>query len=326
MNQTNFCHIFKVMVTITFLCLTMSSSAQTYPNKPIKFYLPNGPGGIGDLITRVVTQKVSEKIGQQILVENRPSAAGVQAFTSVQQAPADGYALALIGNGSAISYNLVKNLPFNVKTDFEAVTTMARFSIVLLVNQNSKFSSVKDVIEFSKKNPGQMNFGAINVGSTQYLGAELFKQLAGIHEQTIPFNSTASVMTALKSGDIDVAFEFVGPVFTSITSGSIRCLGVGANQRLFNLPNVPTVSEAGLPGYEVSSWNGVFVKAGTPKPIIAKLYKEFNEAMASPQVIQSIKNMNADPFSLTTEETQALLFSDIKKWQTVIQNAHIALN
>ena len=326
MRLSIFSHSLRVIPAITFWLLSTALCAQTYPSKPIKFYLPNGPGGIGDLITRVVTQKVSEKIGQQIVVENRPSAAGVQAFSTVQQAPADGYALALIGNGSAISYTLVKNLPFNVKTDFEAVTTMARFSIVLLVNQNSKFNSVKDVIDFSKKNPGQMNFGAINVGSTQYLGVELFKQLAGIQEQTIPFNSTASVLTALKSGDIDVAFEFVGPVYTSIASGNIKCLGVGANQRLFNLPNVPTVSESGLPGYEVSSWNGVFVKAGTPKSIIAKLSKEFTDAMTSPQVIQSIKNMNADPLSLSTEDTQALLLSDIKKWQAVIQNAHIPLN
>jgi len=315
-----------VMVAITFFLKSATCFGQSYPSKPIKFYLPNGAGGIGDLIVRVVTQKVSTILGQQIIVENRPSAGGVQALSSVLQSPADGYALALIGNGSAISYSLVKNLPFNVKTDFEAVTTMARFSIVMFANQNSKFNSIKDIVDYSKKNPGLLNFGTINIGSTQYLGAELFKQLANIQEQTIPYNSTASVLSALKSGDIDVAFDFLGPVYTSIQSNNIKALAVASNQRLNNLPNVPTAIENGLSGFEVTSWNAVFVKAGTPKSTIFKLNKAFTEAMNSPEVVQSIKNMNAEPFSLTTAETQELLFADIKKWQLVIQNSKIPLN
>jgi tripartite-type tricarboxylate transporter receptor subunit TctC len=315
----------KLLICMS-LSLLSSVHAQNYPSKPIKFYLPNAAGGVGDLIVRLVSQKVSERLGQQIVVENRPSAAGIQAFSTVLKSPADGYSLALIGNGASISHTLVKNLPFDVKTDFEPVAAMAKFAVVVLVKQGSRFHSIQEVIEHGRKFPGQLNLGTINVGSTQYLGAEMFKQQAQIKAQIIPFNSSAAVLTALRSGDIDLAFEFIGPVYSFIESGNIKALGVAAKDRLVKLPKVPTVSESGLPGFEVSSWNGVFVRSGTPKAIIAKLEKEYLDALSAPDIKQSIENLNADILALNKGQTQELLLSDIQKWRDVIHSAHIELS
>ena len=316
-------HLKKSIVCIFFACLSLHTWAQTYPNKPIRFFLPNGPGGIGDLTARIVSQKVSEKLGQQIVIENRPSAAGVQAFSSVLQAPADGYTLALIGNGASISHTFIKKLPFNVLKDFEAVNAMAKFSLVLLVNQNSKFSSLKELIEYAKNNPNQLNLGAINIGSTQNLGAELFVQMAGIQAQVVPFNSSAGVISALKTGDIDLAFEYIGPVYASINSGFLRALAIASPERNPNLPNVPTAAENGLSNYEVSSWNAVFVKSGTPKAIVQRLQKEYAQAMNDKEVIAGLKNIYAEPMNLDKEATQQLLINDVQKWSAVIQNSKL---
>ena len=174
--------------------------------------------------------------------------------------------------------------------------------------------------------PGELNFGSVNVGSTQYLAAELFKQMAGLDVQVIPYKLSAGLFSAIRSGDIDLAFEFVPPVLTSIKAGSVKAFAIAADKRNSNLPEVPTVSESGLPGYEVNSWNAVSARSGTPKPILDRLNKEFVAAINDPEVSASIRRMNSEPYPLSLEKSRELMISEIARWKAVIDKANIPIN
>ena len=304
--------------------LPSRAAAQSFPNKPIKLLLPYGAGGIGDLTARIIAHSVGENMGQQIIIDNRASAGGVQAFTGGLQAPADGYTLVMGGNGTAISQSLFKSLPYNILNDFTQVSAMARFSLVLLVNPDSKFHSVSELVAYAKVNPGKLNFGVTSIGSTQHLSAELFKSVAKVDAQTVPFKVSSALYNGLRSGDVDVAFEFAPPVLSSIKSGAVRALAIAAERRSLNLPEVPTVTEGGLRGYEVTSWNAVSVKADTPRAIVERLNKEFVAAIKSSEVVQKLRDMHSEPYPLTPEETRELMVTEISRWRAVIQNANIS--
>jgi tripartite-type tricarboxylate transporter receptor subunit TctC len=315
-----------IALTSLTVGLVMPASAQDFPNKPIKLLLPYGAGGIGDLTARVIAQKMSENLGQSVVIENRPSAGGVQAFTGGMQAPADGYTLVMGGNGTAISQSLFKTLPYNILTDFVQVSAMARFSLVLLVKPDSKFRTVSELIAFGKANPGKLNFGTTSIGSTQHLSAELFKSVTGIDAQVVPFKVSSGLYSGLRSGDVDVAFEFAPPVQSSIKSGAVRAIAIAADKRSPNFPEIPTTAESGLPGYEVTSWNAVSAKAGTPRAIVDRLNKAFVAAANSPEVSQKLRDMGSEPYSLTADQTRELMASEITRWKSVIQRANIPQN
>ncbi len=304
----------------------LSVHAQDFPTKPIRLLLPYGAGGIGDLTARVIAQKMGETMGQQVVIDNRPGAGGVQAFQGGLQAPADGYTVVMGGNGTAISQSLFKSLPYNILTDFTQVSAMARFSLVLLVNPDSKFKSVADLVAYGKANPGKLNFGTSSIGSTQHLAAELFKSVAGVNAQVVPFKVTAGLYTSLRSGDVDVAFEFIPPVLSSIKGGTVRALAVASDRRSPSLPDVQTTAEGGLRGYEVNSWNAVSVKAGTPRAVVDRLNKEFVAAINSPEVAHKLREMNSEPYPLTPEKTRELMISEIARWKSVIESANIPRN
>ena len=220
--------------------------AQAYPSKLIRLLLPYGAGGIGDLTARIITQKMSESMGQQFVIENRPGAGGVQAFLGGLQAPADGYTLVMGGNGAAVSQSLFKSLPYNILKDFVQVSTMTKFSLVLLVGSDSKFRSVADLLAYGKAHPGKLNFGTSSIGSTQHLSAELFKSVADLEAQVVPFKVAAALYTALRAREIDLAFEFLPAVVSQVRSGTVRALAIAANKRDPSLPDVPTTAEGGL--------------------------------------------------------------------------------
>jgi tripartite-type tricarboxylate transporter receptor subunit TctC len=310
-------------VTVAF---SAGAAAQNFPNKPIRMLLPYGAGGIGDLTARVITQKMSENMGQAFVIDNRPGAGGVQAFTGGLQAPADGYTLVMGGNGTAISASLFKSLPYDILKDYTQVSAMARFSLVLLVNPDSKFKSVADLVAFGKAHPGKLNFGTTSVGSTQHLSAELFKSVAGVEAAVVPFKVSSALYTGLKSGDVDVAFEFMPPVLSSIKAGQVRALAIAADKRDTDLPDVPTTAEGGLRGYEVSSFNAVSVRSGTPPAIVERLNKEFVAALKSPEVAHKLREMNSEPYPLTPAQTRELMVKEIARWKAVIDKAAIPRN
>lgn len=297
--------------------------AQTYPAKPIRFVLQHAPGGYGDITARTVARKMGDSMGQQVVVDNRPSAGAIVAANMVAKAEADGYTLLLTGSGTAASASLFKSLPYDVLRDFAQVSTMGFTEIVVLAGPDAKFNSLADVLAFARQNPGKLNIGCNNIGSTQHLAAELFKSMAGIDAQIVPFKAFSGLLTALRGGEIHVAFEYVAPVVQLIKANTIRALAIGAKERFSGLPNLPTTAEAGVAGYHASSWNGVSVPARTPRPIIDRLYREIAAAVAAPDAQQRLRDLGIEPKAYTPEQTRELMISDIAKWKAVIEKANI---
>ncbi len=300
-----------------------AACAQNYPTRPIKIIVPFGAGGVADITARVLAQKMSETIGQQVLVENRPSAGGIIASEAVAKAEPDGYTLLLISNGNAVSATLFKSLPYDTVNDFAPVSTAGFFDLVVLVNGDSKIGNVRELISAAKANPAKFNIGTINIGSTQHLSAELFRSMAGVDAQTVPFKGTPAVVTALRSNDVQVAFEILAPVMSQIKAGALKPLAVTSNRRFPGLPNVPTVSESGLPGYQSSSWNGIAAPARTPKAVIDRLNREINAAVAAPEVKQRLQDLGVEARAGTPQALKDLLVSEIAKWRAVIERAKI---
>ena len=304
---------------------TLPGYAQGYPVRPIKIIVPFGAGGVADITARVLAQKMSESqaLGQQVIVDNRPSAGGIIASDSVAKAEPDGYTLLLVSNGNAVSATLFKSLPYDTVNDFATVSTAGFFDIAVLVNGDSKIGSVRELIAVAKADPSKFNIASINIGSTQHLSAELFRSMAGVEAPVVPFKGTPAVITALRGNEVQVAFEILAPVLSQIKAGALKAIAVTSNRRFPGLPNVPTVSESGVAGYQASSWNGISAPAKTPKGIIDRLNREINTAVAVPEVKQRLQELGVEAKASTPEGLKELLVAEIAKWRAVIERAKI---
>jgi tripartite-type tricarboxylate transporter receptor subunit TctC len=305
------------------LCAAASASAQSYPTKPIRVIVGFGPGGVADLTCRVVAQKLSAQLGQQVLIENRPSAGGIVAADAVAKAAPDGYTLLLMSNGNAVSASLFKSLPYDTVADFASVSTLGFFDIAVITKSDSKFNSIKDLVAYAKANPGKLNIGTINIGSTQHLSAELFKGMAGIDAMIVPYKGSPDVLVALRGNDVQVAFDMLAPIMSQLKSGVVRVIAVTPDRRFPGLPDIPTVAESGVPGYQTSSWNAISLPAKTPRAIIDRLNNEINTALAAPEVKSKLLDFGVVARGGTPEQMKTLLVSDIDKWRGVIERAKI---
>ena len=319
---------FKTMMLLGWfsagvLCTVAGAFAQNYPTKPIHVIVGFGPGGVADLTVRVVAQKLSGQLGQQVLIENRPSAGGIIAADAVAKAAPDGYTLLLMSNGNAVSASLFKSLPYDTVGDFASVSTLGFFDIAVITKSDSKVSSIKDLLAYAKANPGKLNIGTISIGSTQHLSAELFKGMTGIDAMIVPYKGSPDVLVALRGNDVHVAFDMLAPIMSQLKSGVVRVIAVTSDRRFQGLPNVPTVAESGVAGYQASSWNAISVPAKTPQPIIDRLSKEINLALAAPEVKSKLLDLGVAARGSTPEEMKTLLVSDITKWRGVIERAKI---
>lgn len=302
---------------------TAAAQAQAFPTKPIRIIVPFGAGGIADITARTVAQRMSETLGQQVIVDNRPGAGGIVASEAVAKAEPDGYTLLLMSNGTAVSAGLFKSLPFDPVKDFAPVATLGFFDIALVTGTESKHKSLKELIAYGKANPGKLNIGTINVGSTQNLAGELFKSAAGIDAQIVPFKGTPALITALRGGEIDIAVEILGPVMSQINAKAVRVIAVMGEKRSDGLPDVPTVREAGIAGFNVASWNALAAPANTPRDVLARLNKEAVAAVNSPAVRQRLKELGVEARAGSPEQLHDLLVGEIKRWADVINRAKI---
>ena len=313
-----------VLWALCLACCTWASAQQAYPSKALKIVVPFGAGGVADLTARTVAQKMGENMGQSIVIENKPGAGGVVATDAVAKSAPDGYTLLLMSNATAVSAGLFKSLPYDAEKDLIPLSVLGTFDIAIVVPQESKFASLADLLAFAKANPGKLNIGSINVGSTQHLAAELFKSTAGIDAQVVPFNGTPAVLTALRGGQIDVGVEILAPVLPQIKGQALRALAVTGEKRAAALPQVPTAKEAGVKTLYAASWNALAAPAKTPRDIVQRLNQEIQSALNNPDVRKKLIDMNVDPQPGTLQQAADLLSSETRRWGDVIQRAGIA--
>ncbi len=314
---------FALVLALASSLVAIPAVAQSYPTKPIRLLVPFGPGGVGDITSRAVAQKMTEAMGQQIIIDNRPSAGGIVAMELVAKAEPDGYTLMLLNNTNAVSAAMFKKLPYDTVRDFAMVSTIGAFSIVVLVSPDSPVKTLKELIALARATPGKLNLGTINIGTSQYLSAELFKSMAGLDMVTVPFNNTGSVIAALRGSSVQVAFEFLPPVIGPIRTGVLRPLAVASAARLAQLPNVPTAIESGVAGYDVTGWNGVAVPAKTPRAIVERLNREIIAAVTSPQIKSRFQELGVVENTSTPDGMRKLVVNEIAKWNALIDKAKI---
>ncbi len=311
-------------MAFAFGLMMVAVRAETYPSKALRIIVPYGAGGIADVTMRMVAQNLSQRFGQQFFVDNRPGAGGVVGMETAKEAATDGYTLVMVGGGLTIAKALFKSLPYNIETDFTPVSTTASYGLVIATKAGSPYKTITDVIAAAKTHPGTLNFGTINAGSTQNLSAELFRISAGIDVTIVPYKTTPDLASAVLRGDVDVAFEYFVAFQSSISNGQMTVLATTGGERAANLPNTPTVIESGLPGYEVTSWNGSAVPAGTPADIIATLNRAVEAALKSPDVQKFSTAAGMDARGMSPDDLHKRIQSDVVKWTQVIEKAGIA--
>jgi tripartite-type tricarboxylate transporter receptor subunit TctC len=298
-----------------------------FPERAISLLVPFAPGGIADITARAVAEHMTKALGQPVVVENKPSAGSIVASQAVATARPDGHTLLLMSNGNAVSVGLFKKLPYDPVKDFAPISTLGYFDIGIFVASPSsgspRFANLKALLDFAKAYPGKLNVGTIAPGSTQHLSAKLFETVAGIETLVVPYKGSPAVLTALRAGEIDVAFEIAGPMVPQVQAGVVKALAVSSDQRNPALPEVPTAAQAGLAGYNVASWNAIAAPAGTPPEVLAVLGKAVREAVASAAVREKLGKLGMRVQGSSPAELQALLGSEIQRWGGVIRAAKI---
>jgi tripartite-type tricarboxylate transporter receptor subunit TctC len=300
------------------------SQAQTkYPERPVRIIVPYGAGGVADVTTRLVAQKVSEAMGQTFVIENRPGAGGIVGAKALLASQPDGYTLFLAGNGSAISESLFKSLPFNVVRDFTPVSPLAEFEMLLATKADSQLDTVAKIVAYAKANPGKLNFGTIAIGSTQHLSAELFKMATGVQAPIVIYKTTPELVTAILRGDVDVGFDYHAAFGPSIANKQFKVIATSGEQRAPQLPAVPTVKESGYPDFVVTSWNAFYGPAGLPKDIVTKLNEQVVAALKTPDIQKRMEDLGIQPMIGSPEFLNERMKSDIVKWAKVIEAAGV---
>lgn len=314
----------SVGVAVALFAAT-TASAQTFPTKPLKIVVPNAPGGAADLTARTVGQKLGEALGQSVVIENKASAGGIVAGEQVSRSDADGHTLLLISSGTAVSAALFKSLPFDTVKDFTPVSKLADFDLGIVVNEGGRFKTIAELLAYGRANPGKLNIGTPQIGTTQNLAAELFKANAGFEFQIVPFNGTPPVITALRGGELDAMIDIMGPLMAQIKSKALRPLALLSDKRSPLMADVPALQESGgsLSQFKVGSWNGLAVPAKTPKAVVTRLNKELQTVLANPEVVKKLADLSLHAQGSTPEQVSELLGSEIKRWGDVIARAKI---
>ncbi len=304
-----------------------SVAAQTYPSKPVKMIVPFEPGGATDILARLLSAELTTLLGQQFVVENRSGAGGNIGSNLVAKGAPDGYLLLFGAAGNiAINPSLFKNMPYDPVSDLTAIAPMASTMNVLVVNPNVSAKSVTELINLAKQQPGKLTFASSGNGSTIHLSGEMFKMMAGIDILHVPYRGSAPAMVDLVGGRTDMMIDNLPSALPRIQSSALRALGVTASARSKALPDTPTIAEAGLPGFEATSWFGVFAPAKTPQSVIDTLNKGISEALRVPAVLARIQTMGAEPMLMTSDAFGQLIRSDIDKWRKVIKAAGVSVD
>ena len=298
---------------------------EAYPAKPIRLIVPYPPGGGTDFFARLVGAKMSEHIGQPIVVENRPGAATIIGAEAAARAAPDGYTVLLADSTTlAVNPSLYRKLPYDPQKDFLPISMTARFAMLLVVNPSlTKAASVKEFIAEAKRDPGKINFASVGAGTTHHLAMELFEQQSGISLNHIPYKGAAPAVQDLVGGQVPVMFLDLAAGAPQIRAGKIKALAVASARRISALPDVPTVAESGVPGFEAWAWQGLVVPAGTPQEVMTRLRVEYSKAVGDPALRQKLIDAGVEPLTSTPEELAAYIRSETAKWAKVVKEANI---
>ena len=299
-------------------------SAQDFPSRPITIIVPQPPGGGTDIISRIVAQQLSVQLGKPVVVENKPGAGTVVGTDAAAKAAPDGYTLlAGLTANMAVNPSLFKKLPYDPIRDFTPVGMMAEFPFVLVVSKNFPAKSVKELLAMAKAKPGEINFASAGNGTGQHLSAELFKLMAGVDMTHVPYRGAAPAYSDVISGRTPVFFDNLASALGQIRGGAVRALGVTGKERSPLLPDVPTIAEAGVPGYQNYVWFGLWAPKKTPQPVVEKLYAEIRKAVATPSVKERIMKDAGVPMDTPLKDIEPMEKAEIAKWADVVKRAHI---
>lgn len=309
-----------VLTTAMLVGFVVDALAQSYPNKSIRLIVAYPPGGGVDIIARVIGQKLTEKWRQTVIVDNRPGSAGLIGTEIAAKARPDGYTL-LMGQTGTLTINpsLYSKCPYDPIKDFAPITLTAVMPFILVIHPSVPVTTVKELIAFAKSKPGTLNFASSGSGSVQHLGGELFKTMTGVDMVHIPYKGGAPAFIDLLGGRVSLIFSTMPPALPHVKAGKIRALAMAGTTRSPLFPDLPTIAESGVPGYDVSSWNGVVAPAGTPKEIINLLNTEIAKILRQPDVNERLSSEGSDPVSSTPEQFGAMIKADVAKWAKVIK-------
>jgi len=297
-----------------------ASAADAYPNKPIRLLVGVPPGGANDFVARTIAQQLSTQLGQPVIVENRGGAGGNIAADAVAKSPPDGYTLFLSVIGTmAINPSLYPSLPFDSIRDFATISQLTSMPQVMLVHPSIPAKTLQEFIAYAKNNPGKINFASGGSGTATHLAAELFKTMAGVDMVHVPYKGNGPATVDLLTGRVAVMFDQIATALPTVRDGRLRALGVSTAKRSPAAPDIPTLSESGLPGYDVTTWHGLVAPAGTPRPIIDRLHEEVVKALASPQVRERFEGAGIVPVSSTPEQFEAFTQAELLRWRTVVK-------
>jgi tripartite-type tricarboxylate transporter receptor subunit TctC len=311
-----------LLAALALLLLPAWAAAQAYPQKPIRFIVPFPPGGATDALARILGEKMSEAWKQPVLIDNRAGAGGNIAAEVVAKSPADGYTIIVVGMNHAANLALYSKLAYNPVRDFAPVTQVVAMNMFLVVHPSLPVRSVRELVALAKAKPGTLYYGSGGSGSTPHMAMELFKSLARVDLVHVPYKGTQSVIGILR-GETAMLIENLISVGAHVQSGKLRALAVGATTRSGAMPELPTIAEAGVPGYEMTAWFGVLAPAGTPRAVIGALHHEMASLLKQPEIRERFAKLGAEPVGNTPEEFDAFIKSEIAKWGKVVKEAGI---
>ena len=315
----------RVIAWFAAALLSGAALAQDYPSKPIRYIVPFPPGGSSDLIARAIAPRLSERLGQQVLVENRPGAGGMIGVDMVAKATPDGYVIGLAAAGALSSnISLYPSMPFQPEKDLAPVSMLAMIPFFLVAHP-SQPASVKELIAAAKAKPGAISIGYGGNGSTMHLAGELFNMMAGIKLQPVPYKGSGPVSTDVLGGQVPLGMVDVPSAIAYVRAGKMRALAVTSKRRISAAPEVPTFEEAGVPGYEAIGWFGTVAPANTPAPVINRLHAEIVAVLAAPEIRERALAAGTEPFTTTPQEFAAIIREETRKWAQVIKTADIKL-
>lgn len=318
----NIARIISALAAATLL-LAAAPARAAFPEKPIRLVVPSGAGGVTDSLARSLALIMSNNMGQQVFVENRPGASGIIGSQSVATAPPDGYTLLMAFPSHVVNPSLFSKIPYDTVKSFAPISLVSNVSMVFVVGKDSPATTLKEFIERARANPGKMNFASVGAGSLGHLGAEMLNAMAGTRIVHIPYKGSPQAMNALLAGEVDMYLvASASSVLPQIRSGNVRALGVSIKSRLPVLPEVPTMDES-LPGYDVGGWNGILAPAGTPSAIVAQLQREIAKAVQSPQFRQVLQREGATGVASTPAEFDVIIQADIERWAKVLKDAGV---